>query len=438
MKNFKIILLTLTLLFSFGFAALAQESSSEVTEAVNLDTIVQAEDLEIPEPSLLPDSPFYFLKNWARNVQSFFTFNPIAKAKLRLRFSSERLMEAKKLAEQTKDPEKIKKAIEGYQKEMVKNEREAVRIRERVEKKTELKEEAGKFLDKFTQQQILHQKILEKLEDQVPPEALEKITKARERHLEMFGEVMSKLEEKDKIPEMLEKNIQAIKGSNFKDFKNLEILKNLEEKVPEPAKEAIQKAQENTLKRLKGDLEKMSPEEQGKFKDYTERISGEKEKQLEILENLRSEIQKVLKTPQQIQLKETLRESREKIIENVKARRKGINCPEIEKPAPGFCQEGRIIVKRDERGCVISFECITPGEINIIKPQSVPSSVEKPKEVCITLWDPVCGKDGKTYSNKCWARVAGVEIDYPGVCKEEGTISKPLTPSSGNKKMQGK
>jgi hypothetical protein len=44
--------------------------------------------------------------------------------------------------------------------------------------------------------------------------------------------------------------------------------------------------------------------------------------------------------------------------------------------------------------------------------------------VCPTVWIPVCGVDGITYSNDCYANAAGVAIAYEGECVEETPITE--------------
>lgn len=407
-NSVKIFLLTSVLALGAGIIVLAQEEITPtetaevfeevVTEAVNLDEDIQPEDLKVSDPWLLPDAPFYFLKNWGRGIQNFFTLNPVKKAELRMKFANEKLMEVKKTIQETNDPEIIKKAVENYQQEIEKIKEQVEKIKEKAKDNPK----AESFLDKFLHQQTLHQKLLQRLETQVPSQALEKIKTARERHLERFSDVMLKLEDrKEEITKKLDEILEKQKGSEYKNFKNLEVLRELEEKVPEEAKEAIRKAQENALKRLQGDLEKMSPEDQEKFKEYLDKISGEKEKHLEILENLRGELK------EKPEIREKLLEAREGILEKMKEK----GCPVLEKPAPGFCKEGRIVIKKDEKSCPISFECVIPAETEI------PAEPENP-QVCIMLWAPVCGKDGKTYSNACFARLSNVEIAYKGKCRE--------------------
>jgi len=366
---------------------LAQEL--EVEDAEGADEDIIAEDLGVAEPRILPDNPFYFAKNFWRGVRTTFTFNPVKKAELRLRFANERLIEAKKLAQKTGKEEIFGKTLDKYQKDME-------RIQTRVEK---FKEKAAdnpridKFLDKFTDRTIKQQRLMDRLEKNLAdkPEVLERIQNAKKRALEHFGEVMNRLEKKDKIAERLEKNLKNIEGSKYKNFKNLEVLMRLEEKVPEQAKEAIEKAQENVLKRLHNNLEQMSPADKEKFSDYLEKISGSQELRLRALEKLQKQ-----KTSNELKA----------IIEQNKTR--------VRERVENIKQDAEQLKKRIQEK---------------IQQQSQGQTKEQVREqACVTIWDPVCGKDGKTYSNACFAKLAGVGIDYKGKCKTAESFKRQFRP----------
>jgi hypothetical protein len=296
LKNkLSIVLAVLSLAFFAGIA-LAQEDG-DVTGTTNEE--ITAQNLDVSEPNVLPGSPFYFLKEWARNIQSTFTFNPIAKANLKEKFSNEKIMELKKLIEQNQNRERVENAITNYQGEIDDLKTTADKIKEKAEENPEV----GKFLDKFVQQQTLHQEILEKLESKVSTTTFEKIKAARERHLEKFGEVMNKLEaNKEKIQERLEKNLEKISTS--------------------------------TLEKLNASTSEMMI----KIKD-------------------------------------------------------------------------RVLEKIQQR-----------------------NATDTAISACITLWDPVCGENGKTYSNECFANLAGVEVASQGKCGEKTDESKTC---NENCKTQG-
>ena len=44
--------------------------------------------------------------------------------------------------------------------------------------------------------------------------------------------------------------------------------------------------------------------------------------------------------------------------------------------------------------------------------------IEKKQIYCTEQYDPVCGEDRKTYSNSCFAMAAGVKIAHSGECEK--------------------
>ena len=68
-------------------------------EDVKTDLKVQAMDLGVSDPWMLPDNPFYWTKNVIRAAQLIFTFDPLSRAELLVKQNNERTLEAAKLIE---------------------------------------------------------------------------------------------------------------------------------------------------------------------------------------------------------------------------------------------------------------------------------------------------------------------------------------------------
>lgn len=277
----KLIIISFFLL-AMALPALAQDSIV-IAEADE----ITANDLEVEEPSILPNSPFYFLKEGWRKAREVFTFNNLRKIELKEKFSAERLVELRKMAAQGVGAGIIEKATDNYQRE-----KEQIRVRVMaLEQNAEQNQEINAFMEKFTHQQILHQQILEKLETQVPAEVRERIQEQREEHLNQFKEVMLKLENNDDIPEKLEEALNAINAGEFGEIRKMELFQKMEEIMPEEVQERFRERAEQQIQVLKEKIETMPEEEQERFQQFIEEIPVQAQERLQIIEKVRVQLQ---------------------------------------------------------------------------------------------------------------------------------------------------
>ncbi|MFH1838044.1 MAG: DUF333 domain-containing protein [Candidatus Kuenenbacteria bacterium] len=405
------------------------------SQEVLIDEKVLASDLEIKEPKLLPDNRFYFLKNWQRGIKSFFTFNPVAKAELKLKFANEKLIEVKKLAEKTNNSKILKEAINNYKEEINGLEKATEKIKEKIENP-----KVNKFVEKFIDNNLKQQKVLDNLEKKLPSETYEDLAKTKEETLQKFSDVALKFIPKEALGEKISGIIEKQTGSGFREFKNLEILNNLKEKVPEIAKPAIEQAINNSMINLKKNIEKVGEKE--KIKDYLSSINGNEIKHLEIIDQLKNKglsadvVQEIEKGKEKIftKIEKKLENFDEKKLDGAKEKfledlSQGLDsktiepakCPLLMPPSPNACN-GEWVSEKNSAGCSI-FKCLNAsgdaGEIFCAKQGEKinrnPFLGSLDQKCCLNLFEQ---KISKSYS----------------ICQKEKSSEKEI-PSSGVKEM---
>lgn len=161
---------------------------------------VMAEET-LPDPGILPDNNFYFLKSWKESIQTFFTFGAENKAKQFLRLAEVRLAEYQKMIEKGKT-EIAEKTLEKYEQQLN-------RALEKAEEAKEKGKDVEKLKEAISEKIIKHQEALIEVLNKVPEEARKGIEKAIEVSRKGFEEAVQAVSGEKK--EELERKAEEVR-----------------------------------------------------------------------------------------------------------------------------------------------------------------------------------------------------------------------------------
>jgi putative hemolysin len=143
---------------------------------------------------ILPNSPFYFVKEIGRNIQSFLTFNPTQKAELSLEFAEEKLAEIEALSEIDPDNENFNEYLEKYQEALVD-------FQEKSSVLVQNSETAQELLEEITTNTFDQEARLEQLRERIQASKLDEI---KDSVIEVYTNSSLELATPEKIQEQLE------------------------------------------------------------------------------------------------------------------------------------------------------------------------------------------------------------------------------------------
>ena len=280
---------SILILFGAIHGAKAQDILAN-TETILAEETVSFADLNVEEPTFLPSSRLYFFKNFTRGVKRFFTFDPIKKVELELRFTDEKIAETKKLVE--KEPEKteaIERAIENYRASQERLQTQFQRLKE-----TSQNPNVDKLLEKFVDRAVKHEKLFAELKEKFEDKkTLEEKFETIKGEIEKSVAEGAKRDDPEKFAKKLEKALTETKGSEFKHVRSLEILDRIHEKAPKELKEKLTEIRSDFTKRLQEDFEafeeKHKSEAPNLIKKTLEELPGDKARRLVIIEEIREQ-----------------------------------------------------------------------------------------------------------------------------------------------------
>ncbi len=232
---------------------------------------------------MLPDHPFYFLKDWGRNLRIFFTFDQIGKTHLQLKKGNQKTLEALLLLEKAiaeKDTKKHDRliALANSTLENVGNEFDQVQQtiarlkRDKSSDRATVQDDAFRFASQY----LKHQVLLQQQEDRLNNADFLTIESTRVQHLGSLADIVVASNRTPEVfSEQLVEVLSSQVGSNYSRLSLMAILRDLENNASETNHKSLEIAQSLLHKEFEVKLSKLSKAERLKLiRRYASFIHG--------------------------------------------------------------------------------------------------------------------------------------------------------------------
>lgn len=178
------------LLILFGLILAFTPIAALLVNAEAIDTAkTQENELNVEDPGILPDSPFYFFKTVYERIQIFATLNKDKKAMLEMKLANKRLREAQKMADIGKT-DQAEKMLQKWQERVD-------RITQKLEARKAKGEKVENLLEKLKENHLRQQEHMDEIYEKVPENAKDAILKAKERSDRGLENAIEKINSKE-------------------------------------------------------------------------------------------------------------------------------------------------------------------------------------------------------------------------------------------------
>lgn len=274
--------------------AIVQAAKDEIKDKnlsaeVKLDLTVQAKDLGVSEPTILPGNLLYPIKEIIRDIALLVKTDPLDRAAELLKQDNEKTLEAAKLIEMSQSQKTIDTALEtiaDVQSDFDKLKEHASELDTLKQQKPE---RVDKLVDTIIENGLARQTVLSAIEATVHGDEYVAVEKVRSEILKDGVDTLLQLTDNnvEKLTEKLETAINTEEGSQLKDIKAVELLTEIERTQPAPVQQVLDQAQGRIAATLETKLLAIPKEQRiQEVLDYADSQTGNPVRQFEAAEVL--------------------------------------------------------------------------------------------------------------------------------------------------------